>query len=433
MTNVDSGTVCPSCESSVRPGSNFCEYCGRPLSPEQTVDQYETDSAEGLDPDDASESVLNTETAPPWEGVEEDRFEPSLGPAPGAKAVSWKASLRERAGRSMWSLILWGGSPVLLLVVLVTAIARDNFRIENTEAPLISQEESGNVDLGEAPGLAVPLDIISLFTGEEKTAVFETVSDLFVRPRGVTTANGNLYVVDPDQGALFVLDSDGQQLAQVLHADRRFIEPVDVATDEAGNVYVLDAGDGGQISIHSAIGEFIQVVPIADRVADRSRGIDVDSLGRIWVALTPALAVAAFDTSGQELYRISTDFEGTDLQPVDVAFHSESSIYVSSAGNTAVMRFSLGGELLNLWPLVTANSVDGPHLSLDSEGNLYATQPEQGGILRIAGDGADEMEAWVLPGGQPLRKLVGITSEESGNLVVTDSENGSIYRVLVAR
>ena len=433
MTNVDSGTVCPSCESSVRPGGNFCEYCGRPLSPEQTYDQFETDSPEGLDSDYASDSVLNIETAPTWEGPEEDRFARSIGPAPGAKAVSWKASLRERAGRSMWSLILWGGSPVLLLVVLVAAIARDNFRMDNSEAPLISQEESGNVDLGDAPGLAVPLDIISPFTGEEKTAVFETVSDLFVRPRGVTTANGNLYIVDPEQGALFVLDVNGQQLAQVFHADRRFIEPVDVAADEAGNVYVLDAGDGGQVSIHSPIGEFIQVVPIADRVADRSRGIDVDSLGRIWVALTPALAVAAFDSSGQELIRISTDFEGTDLQPVDVAFHSESSVYVSSAGNTAVMRFSLGGELLNLWPLVTANSVDGPHLSLDSEGNLYTTQPEQGGILRIAGDDADEMAAWVLPGEQSFRKLVGITSEGSGNLVVTDSENGSIYRVLVAR
>ena len=433
MMNVDSATVCPSCESSVRPGANYCEYCGRPLSPEQTYDQYETDSPEGLDSDCASDSVLNAETTPTWEGPEEDRFERSIGREPGAKAVSWKASLRERAGRSMWSLILWGGSPVLLLVVLVAAIARDNFRMDNSEAPLISQEESGNVDLGDAPGLAVPLDIISVFTGEEKTAVFETVSDLFVRPRGVTTANGNLYIVDPEQGALFVLDVNGQQLAQVLHADRRFIEPVDVAADDAGNVYVLDAGEGGQVSIHSPIGEFIQVVPIGDRVADRSRGIDVDSLGRIWVALTPALAVAAFDTSGQELIRISTDFEGTDLQPVDVAFHSESSVYVSSAGNTAVMRFSLGGELLNLWPLVTANSVDGPHLSLDSEGNLYTTQPEQGGILRIAGDDADEMEAWVLPGGQPFRKLVGITLEGSGNLVVTDSENGSIYRVLVAR
>ncbi len=474
MTNVDSGTVCPSCESSVRPAAKFCEYCGRPLSPELIYDQHEfsepeeVDSVdasdavpnseaaptwegldsvdasdavpnseaaptwEGLDSVDASDAVPNSEAAPTWEGLEQDRFVASIGPAPGAEAVSRRVSLREWAGRSMWSLILWGGSPVLLLVVLVGAVARDNFRTDSTQEMLNSQEGSAEVVLDEAPGQSLPLDIISPFTGEAKAAVFETVGDHFVRPRGVTAANGYLYVVDPEQGALFVLDSDGQQLAQVLDADRRFIEPVDVAVDDAGNVYVLDAGDGGQVSIHTPIGEFIRIVPIADRIADRSRGIDVDSEGRIWLALTPALAVAAFDTSGRELIRISTDIEDTDLQPVDVAFHSESSVYVSSAGDTAVLRFSVGGELLHLWPLVTANSVDGPHLSLDGEGNLYATQPEQGGVLRIAGEGADGMEAWVLPGGQPLRKLVGITVEGSGNLVVTDSDNGSLYRVLVA-
>jgi streptogramin lyase len=99
---------------------------------------------------------------------------------------------------------------------------------------------------------------------------------------------------------------------------------------------------------------------------------------------------------------------------------------------TAVLRFSVEGELLNLWPLVTANSVDGPHLSLDSAGKLYATQPEQGGILRISGENAEEMEAWILPGGPPVRKLVGVTVDASGNVLVTDSENGNIYRVLVA-
>ena len=438
MTNVDSVPVCPSCEAPVRPAANYCEYCGRPLSPEQTDDLYEADNLEGRDSVDAGDAPLNAEPAPEWEVPEEDRVGSSVGTTYEEKPVNGVGRLRELVGRRIWSLVLWSGSPILFLVILVAAVARDNYETDQRQALLPLQGgnaiavSEGVPVFADAPGLALPLDIISPFTGVEKSAVFETVSAAFKSPRGVTAANGNLYVVDPDQSALIVLDADGQQLAQILHTNRRFIEPVDVAADDAGNVYVLDAGDGGQVSIHNSIGEFLQVVPVPNKMADRSRGMDVDSEGRIWLALTPALAVAAFDIYGQELIRISTDLEGADLQPVDVAFHSDSSVYVSTAGMTAVLRFSLAGELLNLWPLVTANSVDGPHLSLDSEGNLYATQPEQGGILRISGDNAEEMEAWVLPGGRSLRKLVGITVDGGGNLLVTDSESGNIYRVLVS-
>ena len=438
MTNVDSVPVCPSCESPVRPAANYCEYCGRPLSPKQTDDLYEADNLEGRDSVDAGDAPLNAEPAPAWEVPEENRVGSSVGTTYEEKPVTGEGRLRDLVGRRIWSLVLWSGSPILFLVILVAAVARDNYETDQRQALLPLQGgnaiavSEGVPVFADAPGLALPLDIISPFTGVEKSAVFETVSAAFKSPRGVTAANGNLYVVDPDQSALIVLDADGQQLAQILHTNRRFIEPVDVAADDAGNVYVLDAGDGGQVSIHNSIGEFLQVVPVPNKMADRSRGMDVDSEGRIWLALTPALAVAAFDIYGQELIRISTDLEGADLQPVDVAFHSDSSVYVSTAGMTAVLRFSLAGELLNLWPLVTANSVDGPHLSLDSEGNLYATQPEQGGILRISGDNAEEMEAWVLPGGQSLRKLVGITVDGGGNLLVTDSESGNIYRVLVS-
>ena len=408
------------------------------MSPKQTDDLYEADNLEGRDSVDAGDAPLNAEPAPAWEVPEEDRVGSSVGTTYEEKPVTGEGRLRELVGRRIWSLVLWSGSPILFLVILVAAVARDNYETDQRQALLPLQGgnaiavSEGVPVFADAPGLALPLDIISPFTGVEKSAVFETVSAAFKSPRGVTAANGNLYVVDPDQSALIVLDADGQQLAQILHTNRRFIEPVDVAADDAGNVYVLDAGDGGQVSIHNSIGEFLQVVPVPNKMADRSRGMDVDSEGRIWLALTPALAVAAFDIYGQELIRISTDLEGADLQPVDVAFHSDSSVYVSTAGMTAVLRFSLAGELLNLWPLVTANSVDGPHLSLDSEGNLYATQPEQGGILRISGDNAEEMEAWVLPGGQSLRKLVGITVDGGGNLLVTDSESGNIYRVLVS-
>ncbi|MYJ77016.1 MAG: hypothetical protein F4047_02410, partial [Caldilineaceae bacterium SB0670_bin_27] len=222
--------------------------------------------------------------------------------------------MRENVGGSLRTLVLWSGSPLLLLVVLVAAIARDNFRKEDSRAHVSLQGESVDVAPESAPSLALPLEIITPFTGQEKTTDFEIVSDGFIRPRGVTIANGRIYVVDPGLGALFVLDGEGEQIAGVLHSDRRFVEPVDAAADGAGNVYVLDAGDGGQVSVHRPDGAFSEVIPLPAGAADRSRGLDVDSEGRIWLAMTPALAVAAFDSTGRELIRISTGFEGADPQ-----------------------------------------------------------------------------------------------------------------------
>ena len=430
--------ACPVCDYTNRSDANYCGSCGRPLFLPKASDEGEEEGPGDQDSVDASHALLLAEETQTQDTTREGNFGPAVESSPDAKPVSRKARLRKIFARRIWSLVLWSGSPILFLVILVAAVARDNYETDQGQALLPLQGgnaiavSEGSTVFADAPGLALPLEFILPFTGVEKTAVFETVIDGLKSPRGVTAANGKVYVVDSSQKALFVLAGDRQQMTQILHSNRRFVEPVDVAADEAGNVYVLDAGDGGQVSIHGSEGEFLQVVPVPNNMADRSRGMDVDSGGRIWLALTPALAVAAFDIYGQELIRISTDFEGADLQPVDVAFHSDSSVYVSTAGMTAVLRFSLAGELLNLWPLVTANSVDGPHLSLDSEGNLYATQPEQGGILRISGDNAEEMEAWVLPGGQSLRKLVGITVDGGGNLLVTDSESGNIYRVLVS-
>lgn len=439
MTKEESAVECPNCKTLVRHEAKFCDNCGRPLVPTGTYDQYTVDSWKGLDPVPAGNAPEGAETADGISGSgegeivpSEEEFVPSFDAVQDTNPVSRRTTSREMVSRRIWTLVLWSGSPFLFLVVLLAAVARDNFRTSEAQALVPSAAENATGVSEIAPAMALPLEIVTPFLGEEKTAEFETVNDSFERPRGVAIANGNIYVVDPSQGALIVLDSDGRQLAQILDSNRRFVEPVDVSADDEGNVYVLDAGDGGQVSVHGADGEFNRVVPVPNKMADRSRGLDVDGQGRIWLAMTPALAVAAFDTSGQELFRISTDFEGTDLQPIDVAFYSDSSVFVATAGMTSVLRFSLDGELLNLWPLVTANSVDGPHLALDSEGILYVTQPEQGGILQISSNNAEDLEAWVLAGVQPLRKLVGITADGSGGLLVTDSENGSIYRLQVS-
>lgn len=279
---------------------------------------------------------------------------------------------------------------------------------------------------------ALPVDLTLLPPDQEQTAEFELISDRFERPRGVAAANGRLYVVDPSLRAMFVLGADGRQIDQFNSSNRRFIEPVDVAVDSAGNVYVLDTGDGGRVSLHDPAGKFVRVIPISDTIVDRSRGLDVDNFGRIWLAMTAAKAVVAFNDEGRELIRISTALAETELQPVDVAYHADDAVYVSAVGTTSLVRFSIDGTPLRLWPLANANSVDGPHLSLDGEGNLYVTQPESGGFLRISAERSEDVEVWALPASQPVRKLVGISVSPEGSLFVTDSERGNVYRIPLA-
>ncbi len=444
MTKDQPSARCPNCASSIRPAANYCDHCGHPVGRLEGFVEEEI-AGQGAIPrqgeiagQEAVRPVLDVDELPTSEriggpvGAEGGRAGAEVAAAEGPSAENRTTSFRERAASGLRILALWSGSPLLLLAIVLAAVARDNYRTESRQTELSQPEGNSEVVSREALGQEFLLNYVIPFLGEEKVAEFELVKDSFERPRGVTVANGNLYVVDPGRGTLVVLDGDGLELAEIGQSDRPFVEPVDVAADRAGNVYVLDAGDGGHVSVHSAAGDFLQAVPIPNNMADRSRGLDVDGQGRIWLAMTPALAVAAFDLSGQELVRISTDFEGTDLQPVDVAYKADGSVYVSTAGMTSVLHFSAGGELVNLWPLVTANSVDGPHLALDEEGTLYVTQPEQGGVFRLSGNRSEDLEAWTLLGGQALRKLVGIAVSRAGDLFVTDSDNGNIYRLQVS-
>ena len=258
----------------------------------------------------------------------------------------------------------------------------------------------------------------------------EVISDDLERPWSVAVANGRIYVADPGAHELVVLEADGQQVARVRESVQPFSHPVDVDADAAGNIYVLGAGNG-HVSMHDAAGDFLQVLPIPAFMA-RAGGFHVDSQGRIWLAVTSAQLVAAYDSEGQELVRFSTALNGMDLQPVDVAYHAADAVYVTVVGDmTSVMRFSEGGDLLDSWPLMVANNAEAPHLSVDSSGVVYVTQPERGEILRIAGDSRAWTEAdmsAMRPPRTSVGKLIGIALEEFGSLVVTDIR-GSIYRL----
>ena len=436
LPGEESEIGCAGCGYANRADTNFCALCGQPMAARQRCASCEAEILPGQLACWACGAL--TPAAP--EGITVDRAEESGRTSTveeeGGGGASWRERPRGVSANRVRTLIFWSGSPVLFAVILVAAVAKESLGIasvfsaregESSSVAAVEGQAEGQASADDGSNFGLPTGRTTLSDGEERTMAFQLINDSLSRPRGVATANGRIYIADPEQVSLIVLDSEGVELGRLKRADRDFVEPVDVAADAAGNVYVLDAGGGGRISIHDADGAFVYAVPIEGNRLDRSRGIDVDYQGRIWVALTPALDVAAFNAGGQELIRFETDLEGRDLQPVDVVYHADDAIYVSTVGLTAVIRFSLTGEPVSLWPLVDANSVEGPHLAADEDGVIYVTQPERGGLLRIAGDGVDSLEAWVLPAGQTLRKLVGIAAGPEGAIVVTDSENGSVY------
>ena len=435
LPGEESDIGCAGCGYANRADANFCAFCGQPMAARQKCDSCEAEILPGQLACWACGALTAAASEGKAGGLAEESGQTSAAAETSGSGASWRERLRGISAKKMRTLILLSGSPILFAAILAAAVVKDSLGIESvfsdrkgeTSSVAAGGQAEGQPSADDGSNFGLPISSTTLSDGEERTMAFELINDSFSGPRGVASANGRLYIVDPDQVALIVLDSGGLELGRVNRADRDFVEPVDVAADADGNVYVLDAGGGGRISIHDADGAFVYAVPIEENRLDRSRGIDVDYQGRIWVALTPALDVAAFDASGQELIRFETDLEGRDLQPVDVYYVADDAVYVSTVGLTAVVRFSLTGEPVSLWPLVDANSVDGPHLAADEEGVVYVTQPERGGLLRIAGDGIDSLQAWVLPAGPTLRKLVGIAAGPEGAIVVTDSENGSVY------
>ena len=436
MPGEESDIGCAGCGNANRADANFCAFCGQPMAARQKCASCEAEILPGQLACWACGALMPAAPEGITVGLAEEGGRTLAVDEEGGSGASWRERPRRVSANRVRTLIFWSGGPILFAVILVAAVAKDSLGIasvfsgregESSSVAAAEGQAGGQTSADDGSNFGLPLSSTTLSVGEERTMAFQLINDSLSRPRGVATANGRIYIADPDQVSLIVLDSEGVELGRVKRADRDFVEPVDVAADAAGNVYVLDAGGGGRISIHDADGAFVYAVPIEGNWLDRSRGIDVDYQGRIWVALTPALDVAAFNAGGQELIRFETDLEGRDLQPVDVVYHADDAVYVSTVGLTSVIRFSLTGEPVSLWPLVEANSVDGPHLAADEDGVIFVTQPERGGLLRIAGDGVDSSEAWVLPSGPTLRKLVGIAAGPDGSIVVTDSENGSVY------
>jgi sugar lactone lactonase YvrE len=275
-----------------------------------------------------------------------------------------------------------------------------------------------------------------------------TAAGQFQSPRAIALApDGSLYVADSLNNRIQHLSPDGTVLqiwgtradaAQGSAPGGTFNEPWGVAVAPDGSVYVADTWNY-RIQKFTSEGQFLLMWGSGPALGQDQfygpRGLAVDSLGRLFVADTGNKRIVIYDPNGNYLSEFG--LPGMSLgqldEPVDIAVDSSGIVYITDTWNQRVQVFTPDDTGL----VYTASAewlVEGwygnglenkPFITIDSNGIVSVTDPEQCRVISFRSNGKP-MHVWDGCAAGAFQLPVGIVSDGSGGLWVTDAVNGKI-------
>ena len=271
----------------------------------------------------------------------------------------------------------------------------------------------------------------------------------FQAPRDISLApDGSLYVADSLNNRIQHLSPEGQVL-QVwgTHADvaqgeapgGTFNEPWGVAVAPDGSVYVADTWNY-RIQKFTSDGKFLQMWGSGPALGQDQfygpRGLAVDSLGHLFVADTGNKRIVIFDANGNYLSEFG--LPGMQLgqldEPVDIAVDLLGNVYVTDTWNQRVQVFAPDETRLFYsataeWPVEGwyGNGLDNkPFITVDATGTVSVTDPELCRVISFSSDGKPSRVWDGCVTGAAFQLPIGIASDGSGGLWVTDSMGGKL-------
>ena len=381
-------------------------------------------------------------------------------------------------------------------VTVVTQPAGQNCTVANgsgnlTGDPFLSIPPSdvSNVKITCAPYSATTLALFAGNFGGPGTVDGPSAAAQFFIPQGVIADKaGNVYVADSGNRAIRKIDPTGavSTLAGVprlygsadgLGAAARFSDPVGMATDAAGNLYIADSGNVTLSVVGSTvpIGSIRKVTPagLVTTLAELSGtnpgplfGIAVDSKKNVYVADSGSCVIRKLTPAGRLLLfagmvGICGSADGTGAAarfdwPNALAIDGMDNIYVTDSNNRTIRKITPAGVVSTLagtpgnfgtfdgiGPL--AQFSDPVGIGVDSLGNLYVSDWQfligtAYAIRKITPTGSVSTLA-VLPYGlvteewpivdtnRAIGYTMGVTVDGAGNVYVADASHSVIRKI----
>ena len=303
----------------------------------------------------------------------------------------------------------------------------------------------------------------------------------FYQPRGISVdSSGNVYVADYGNNAIRKITPTGvvttlagaagtQGSTDGSGTAARFKDPMGVAADSAGNVYVADTANRTVRKISTA-GTVTTLAGTAGTSGstdgsgaaarfNEPRGVAVDATGTLYVTdfgshtLRKVSADGVVTTlAGSALVPGTTDASGTAARfysPSGVSVDSNGNVYVADTANNTIRKVTSGGIVTTLAGLAgRSSSVNGtgaaarfedPYaIATDTSGNIYVADASDHSVRKITGAGVVTTLAGTAgsfgstdASGSAARFFgpLGIAADSSGNVYLADTGNHIIRKI----
>lgn len=403
----------------------------------------------------------------------------------GAGAQSFTVSIADAHGTALTNNSI-AGSPALSLASNSTAIATSGGA---TLSPYgISLTPVGNgtagitVTAGPATGTSgltattftfnvnVALPIVTTLAGNtthgSNNATGTAAS--FYNPFAVAVdAVGNVYVADSTNNEIRMVTASGAVTtfagsttpgdADGNGTSASFTNPIGIAIDTAGDLYVVDNGGNAVIRKITPAGN---VTTLAGAAAGFTNpfGVAVDTAGTVYVAdtgnqriqkITSGGVVSTLAGSGSQGSADGTGTAASFKYPVGVAVDSSNNVYVADSGNNKIRKVTSAGVVTTLAGTGVSGSTNGPGTSatfndpegvaVDTAGNVYVASTGNNKIRKITpagyvstliGTGASGATNGVpVASAATFHSPQGIGFDTAGNLYVADTSNNEIRKI----